>query len=167
MRNLKIKRFTQMLRLTGTLNHKARNRGQAFVELTLILPVFFILVAGVIAVGIALSYKLKVEAVARETTRVIAKNTGNGSIQIGLQRSEAVARQFGFDLTKLDVSIEGVQDTTTPARGGVVSATVTYHFQMFNFVNIEIVGKNAETIECWRKRDDENSGGTCVPPDQQ
>jgi Flp pilus assembly protein TadG len=156
-------------RLVQFLSQGVRHKtgGQAFLELTLLLPVIFVLVVGVITIGIALSYKMKVEAVAREATRVVAKNTGNGSIQIGLERSRLVAQQYGFDLNKLEVNIEGAQDTTTPARGGRVSATVTYTYQMFNFLDIRIVGKNTEPIECWRKRDDENSGGTCVSPDEQ
>jgi Flp pilus assembly protein TadG len=157
------------VRLARFLRQGIRHKtgGQAFLELTLLFPVIFVLVVGIITIGIALSYKMKVEAVAREATRVVAKNTGNGSIQIGLQRSQLVARQYGFDLYQLDVNIQGVQDTATPARGGRVSATVTYHYQMFNFVDIRIVGKNTEMVECWRKRDDETSGGSCVPPDEQ
>ncbi|HEX2912213.1 MAG TPA: TadE family protein [Chloroflexia bacterium] len=144
-----------------------KTEGQAFLELTLIIPVIFVLVVGVIAIGIALSYKMKAEAVAREATRVVAKNTGNGSVQMGLGRSQLVAQQYGFDLNKLNIEIQGAEDFATPARGGRVTATITYHYKMFNFVEIQIVGKHTEAIECWRKRDDENSGGTCVSPDQQ
>lgn len=144
-----------------------KTEGQAFLEMSLILPIIFLLVLGLIAIGVALSYKMKVEAVAREATRVIAKNTGNSSIQIGLERSKAVASQYGFDMSKLDIEISGVEDFATPARGGKVTATVTYRYKVFNYAEIQIIGKHTEAIECWRKRDDENSGGTCVSPDQQ
>lgn len=146
---------------------RRKTQGQAFLEMVLIIPTVFMLVLGTIAIGLALSYKMKVEGVAREATRVVAKNTGNGSIQIGLDRAREVARQYGMDLEKIDIEISGASDNTTPARGGTVTAKVIYHFQIFNFAEINIAGKNSEIIECWRKRDDENSGGTCVSPDQQ
>jgi Flp pilus assembly protein TadG len=146
---------------------RRKTQGQAFLEAVLIIPTVFMLVLGTIAIGLAFSYKMKVEGVAREATRVVAKNTGNGSIQIGLDRAREVARQYGLDLEKIDIDISGASDTTTPARGGTVTAKVTYRYQVFNFAEINIVGKNSEIIECWRKRDDENSGGTCVSPDEQ
>lgn len=156
-------------RLGVILRPKAHRKteGQAFLELTLLLPVIFVLLVGIIAIGIALSYKMKVEAVAREATRVVAKNIGNGSVQIGLGRSQMVAQQYGFDLNKLEIEIRGAEDFATPARGGRVSATVTYHYKIFNLSEIKIVGSHSEVIECWRKRDDERSGGSCVPADEQ
>lgn len=157
----------ERLRIFLRRGTRRKTEGQAFLEITLIIPVIFVLVVGIIAIGIALSYKMKAEAVAREATRVVAKNTGNGSVQIGLNRSQLVAQQYGFDPNKLNIEIQGAEDFATPARGGRVTAIVTYRYKMFNFVEIQIVGKHTEAIECWRKRDDENSGGTCVSPDQQ
>lgn len=146
---------------------RSKSEGQAFLELTLILPVIFVLVLGIIAIGFALSYKMKTEAVAREATRVIAKSTGSGSVQIGLARARQVAEQYGFDLDRLQVEIRSAEDQDSPVRGGRVNVTVTYQYKMFNFTEIKIVGNHSEAIECWRKRSNETSGGTCVEPAEQ
>jgi Flp pilus assembly protein TadG len=139
-------------------------KGQAFLEMLLIIPLVFTLVIGVVIIGLAMSYKMKVEGIARESTRAIVKNTGNGSIQVGLTRVQEVAGEYGLDPAKLDVVIEGVRDDLTPARGGTVKAKVTYRFKLLGFTELELVGENRERIECFRYRDDDNSGGTCLPP---
>jgi Flp pilus assembly protein TadG len=146
-----------------------QQKGQSLLELAIFLPVLFILLLAMIYTGLCLDHKMKLEAIAREATRVVAKNTGNGSVSIGLARAEVVARQYGLDPAALEIKVYGtyVSDSFTPGRGSMVTAEVTNTLKLFGFVAVTIGGKHSEIIECWRTRDDANSGGSCLPPDQQ
>lgn len=146
-----------------------RQKGQSLLELSIFLPVFFILLLALVYIGLCLDNKMKMEAIAREATRAVAKNTGNGSVSIGVARAEAVARQYGLDPANLEIKVYGtyVSDSFTPGRGSTVIAEVTNNLKLFGFLPINISGKTSEIIECWRTRDDANSGGTCLSPDQQ
>ncbi len=156
------------LPLPSTSNEKSKP-GQSLLEVAIFLPIIFTLLLAMIYIGICLSDKMKLEAVSREVTRAVAKNTGNGSVSIGLERARTVARQYGFDPQSLNIKIYGpyVSDSFTPGRGSLVTAEVTYDLKLFGFSSIKIAGKHSEIIECWRTRDDANSGGTCLPPDEQ
>ncbi|HEX2915008.1 MAG TPA: TadE/TadG family type IV pilus assembly protein [Chloroflexia bacterium] len=143
--------------------------GQSLLEMAVFLPMIFILVLALVYTGLCLNAKMELEAVAREATRVVTKSTGNGAIEAGMERAAQVAGQYGFNPAELDVKISGpyLSDTITPGRGSIVTAEVSYNFKLFGFPAIQIAGQNSEVIECWRSRDDPNSGGSCVPPDQQ
>ena len=52
--------------------HSRRERGQATVELALVLPVLALLVAGVIAVGVVAATQVSLENAAREAARAAA-----------------------------------------------------------------------------------------------
>ncbi len=149
--------------------HEKSKPGQSLLEVAVFLPIIFTLLLAMVYIGLCLSDKMKLEAVSREATRVIAKNTGNGSVSIGIERAREVAHQYGFEADKLEIKIYGpsVSDNFTPARGSLVTAEVTYNLKLFGFSELKIAGKHSEIIECWRTRDDANNGGTCLPPDQQ
>ncbi|NWJ47117.1 MAG: pilus assembly protein [Chloroflexi bacterium] len=143
---------------------KKHKPGQALLEFIFIIPLIMALVISIVALGVVLDYKQKLEGVAREATRLVSKSTGNGNIEIGMGRAEEVAQKYGLDPARLSIEVTGVSDSMTPARGGVVKAVVRYRVKAFIFPELTVVGQHQESIECWRMRDDDNSGGSCLPP---
>lgn len=94
--------------------HAAR-RGQATVELALLLPVVLALVLGVLQVGLVVRSQVQVTHAAREAARVVAV-TGDAS-----QAAGAAARAGGLEPSRLDVDVTGAV-----ARGGIVTVTIRY-----------------------------------------
>ncbi len=148
--------------VTGSIRN--RNSGQALLEFIFIIQVIMTLILSIIALGLVLDCKQKLEGVAREATRLVSKSTSNGNIEMGISRAKEVARQYGLEPNRLSIEVSGVSDTMTPARGVIVKAVVHYRVQAFIFPEITVTGQHQEVIECWRMRDDDNSGGSCLPP---
>lgn len=91
------------------------SRGQATVELALLLPVVLTLVLGVVQVGLVVRAQIQVVHAAREAARVVAV-TGDPSLA-----ADAAARAGGLDPARLRVTVEG-----HPVSGSVAAVTVVY-----------------------------------------
>lgn len=113
-------RFRQMLaRFAG--RSASSDRGAAAVEFALILPVFILLIVGMVEFARAFNAQISVTNAAREGARVMAVHD-----DVGLAQSSAVAAAPGLNpaLSAGDVSISPASCAASP--GGTVSADIEY-----------------------------------------
>ena len=107
--------------LTGLKNIKGK-KGQAMVEMALILPILLLLVFGMIDFGRVFNGYLVATAASREGARVAILSSGNdNSIETAVRAASST-----LDQTKLTV-------TTTPATrvsGDPVTVSVTYNIDI-------------------------------------
>lgn len=97
------------------------NRGQAMVEMALVLPLLLLILAGTIEFGRVLNQYLVVTAAAREGAR--AAVVGGNDVEVSETAKKAAA---SIDTSGMDVSV-------TPAdrpRGSAVTVTVTKPIQI-------------------------------------
>ena len=151
-------------RRSGLEEGRSGLKGQSLIELALITPAVLLVIMIIVYFGMMLDTCSKLDAVARETTHIIAKNPDGDGVTMGLARAREVAQQFGLDTSKLVVTISG----DTSSRGGFVVAQVQYTFQLFGhsstgFGAVTLRASQREVIECWRGRSDDSAGGSCEP----
>ena len=152
--------------LLGAISRNKQS-GQGFLELALVAPVMIILVLGVVFIGLTFDIKLKTQAVAREAARVASKGNGSGAVTTAIYQAQSVADQYNLSPAALAITISGLSDEATPARGQVVTAEVTYHFKLLGLFNADVAAKDSEVVECWRSRSNDTSGDSCAPPEEQ
>jgi hypothetical protein len=130
----------------------------------LFLPLLFLFILALVGTGLAFATGLQLEGVAREAARLPSKSTGGGNVELGLQRGLEVARQYRLDRDRLEITVQGVRDDLTPARGGRVVVVVKYRYRVFGLFEVPLAARDIQVIECWRTRDDSSSGGRCEQP---
>ena len=101
--------------MTNPSPTRPTHRGQATVELALLLPVVLALVLGVMQVGLVVRSQVQVTHAAREAARAVAVTSDPS------QAADAAARAGGLDPSRLQVEVSGVVQ-----RGGIVTVTVRY-----------------------------------------
>ena len=122
---------------------RAGERGQTVVEFALILPVFVVLVAGVIRFGIALNYWLDIQRVANQGARWAVVNryplpngtscTGASPCSPTLQQVMGQQRLASGENTVPCISFtanSGPGDPATPAIGDPVTVSITRKFSL-------------------------------------
>lgn len=98
-------------------------RGQAMVELALVLPVLLVLFMGVVEFGRIFHSYLIITNASREGARVAI--VGKSDIKITERISEAAA---GLDITKLEISID--PDSETRKTGDLATVQVSYSLDL-------------------------------------
>ena len=111
-----------------------RSRGQALVEFALVLPLFLLLLAGMVDFGLGLNASITVTNAAREGARLGTTKPIASAID-----ARARAMTAGLDASKVDVATSCKRPTgSTPATctlatwqsGDSVVVTVTYEYKM-------------------------------------
>ena len=115
---------------------RERGRGQALVEFAIILPVFFLLVAGMFDFGLGIYSDLTLVNAAREGARVGVIDPGNTAAVE--QRVRAMAGNLDDSKLKVTVTCERPSGSTfssctTPKwmPGDATRVTVDYNYSMF------------------------------------
>ena len=113
-----------------------RGRGQALVEFAIILPVFFLIVAGMFDLGLGVYSDLTLVNAAREGARLGVIDPGNTAAI----ESRVRAMASNLDGSKLDVSIECERPSGSSfvacgapmwQPGDATKVTVGYHYTVF------------------------------------
>lgn len=97
------------------MSRRREERGQATVELALLLPVVLAMALGVVQVGLVVHAQIRTTHAAREAARVVAVTHDIGAAV------DAAAQAGGLDPARLEVRVEGAVTT-----GGTVTITVRY-----------------------------------------
>ena len=129
-------------------------RGQALVEIAVILPVALLVVFGVIGVGRLIEGKLGVAAVARECARAAVQANGAGEAMTnGYYRAGEVASGYGLDRGALNVvlSVGAFRD------GATVTCTAFYTVELsdlplLDWATASVSGTGHERIDRYRSR---------------
>jgi Flp pilus assembly protein TadG len=136
MRTTTVHSITQQDAGTGATPQRERGRGQALVEFAIILPVFFLLVAGMFDFGLGIYSDLTLVNAAREGARVGVIDPGNTSAIEDRVR----AMSDNLDGSKLKVTVacerpSGASFTTCSSPmwqpGDATKVTVDYDYSMF------------------------------------
>jgi hypothetical protein len=131
-----------------------RERGQALVEVAMVLPLLLLLAVGVVAVGRIVSVQAGVAAVAREAARSAAlADTPSEAAERGLARGAAVAA--GYGLTGASFRLE--VDPGRLERGGVVRAEARYgvglaDLPLLGWASVPVRSLQVEPIDPYRSR---------------
>lgn len=129
-------------------------RGQALVEAALVLPLFLLLVFGVIGIGRIVQAQMGVSAVAREAARSAAMaNDAPEAARRGLSRGDEVAT--GYRLT--NGSLQLAVDPGTFLRGAEVSAAASYEVRLedlplLGWAHVTLDSSHVERTDPYRSR---------------
>ena len=120
-----------------------RGRGQALVEFALVIPVFLLVLCGILDFGFMLFSRMTVINAAREAARaaVIVSDTTTIPV-LAPQTAQSVAAGAGLGLTTSNTAVTCVAikslpsscsfaTTTSSKSGDAVSVTVTYPYKSF------------------------------------
>jgi hypothetical protein len=121
---------------------RARERGQAILEMAIMLPVFCLIGFGLMDVQFCLERTANVEYIAQETARCQAIN----AVPCTVQPAKDYALQQGANLRMYPPQLVIV--SASCIEGVSCSATLTYHFQALGvwFPNINITRTGLATV---------------------
>jgi len=116
---------------------RRRQRGQSLVEMAFVLPIFLVLVMGVIDFSWGLKSWIQVTNGAREAARYGAVNcatanasadlTGDGAFDLDDVKQRAIDSATGLGLTTADVDVD---DCTPGASGESVVVSIDYDYEL-------------------------------------
>ena len=132
----------------------ALQRGQALVELALVLPILLLLATAVVGVGRVIQAQMGVSGVAREAARTAVRaDTPTDAINRGLIRGQQVADGYHLTNGSLGLSV----DPGSFSRGGSVVATARYQvtlgdLPLLGWLRIGVASRHAERIDLYRSQ---------------
>jgi Flp pilus assembly protein TadG len=119
---------------------RKRTRGQALVEFALVVPVFLVILSGILDFGFMLYSRMSVINASREGAR-ISVTAANRTTIPSLASGAVLDSAFGLTTASLSTSTRCIALKTTPScnwstttssqPGDAVSVTVTYTYQTF------------------------------------
>lgn len=140
-------RFPRPVNVGGT-----GERGQALVELALVIPLLLILAFGVIGVSRIIQAQMAVSAVAREAARAAAlANTPAEASSDGMARGQDVAAGYGLSPASLQLSV----DPGSLARGSTVQASAHYtvnlsDLPLLGWAQVTVGSSHSERVDLYR-----------------
>jgi len=127
-------------------------RGQALVEVALVIPVLLLLAFGVVAVGRVTDAQMGVSAVAREAARAaaLANDPGEAASQ-GVTQGQEVAAGYHLGDGSLQLAVNAGNFT----RGGTVQASARYtvslaDLPLLGWAHITVGSTHLERIDLYR-----------------
>src|SRR5581483_1465398 len=129
-------------------------RGQALIEVALVLPMLLILAFGVVGVGKVIEAKMGVSAVAREAARAAAlANNGEEAWTRGMLRGQDVAAGYGLGNGSLELTVA----PGSFRRGGAVQAGTSYSVDLaslplMGWFHVRVSSVHQEQIDPYRSR---------------
>ena len=127
-------RFTKITgesRMTPKLHRK--ERAQSLVELAFAMPIFLVLVMGIIDFSWGLQSWISVTNAAREGARYGAVHCASGDYTDAEVEQKAVDKASGLDTSKLTATVDttdGVSCEATPNSGESLVVDVTYDYEL-------------------------------------
>jgi Flp pilus assembly protein TadG len=125
------------------LHRTERSRGQALVEFALIMPLFAVILLGLLDFGRVIYAQNTVSEAAREASRVGSVSPSASASKYTAMRSAAITRSPGLGLTSGDIVGNGCTDCFYPdgaVTGGRVVVNVTKTVQLLTPIISQIVG---------------------------
>lgn len=129
-------------------------RGQALIELALVVPLLLLLALAVVGIGRVTQARIGVSAVARDAARDGAlAGSSAGAITHGMARGEDVAAGYGLGNGSLRLAV----DASAFGRGGQVAARATYTVQfsdlpLLGWAQVPVASTHIEPVDPYRGR---------------
>jgi Flp pilus assembly protein TadG len=118
-----------------------RQRGQAIVELAIVVPILLVLAFGVLAVGRVVQADMAVRAVAWEAARAAAlANSATQATRQGLVTGLAVAGDYHLRQSGVQLTV----DASDYRRGGQILAKARY---VVSFGDLPLLGRAGAPVE--------------------
>jgi len=127
-------------------------RGQALVEVALVIPILLLLAFGVVAVGRVTDAQMGVSAVAREAARAAALANGPGeAASQGVTQGQEVAAGYHLGDGSLQLAVNAGNFT----RGGTVQVSARYtvslgDLPLLGWAHITVGSTDLERIDLYR-----------------
>lgn len=129
----------------GAERRRKRSRGQSLVEFAVVLPVFLLILCGILDFGFALYSRMSVINAAREGARAASVAPDHTTIDsTAIARAVAAAQSSGLTITNSDVSVTCVATAPPPApsscdfntqagalAGDSLRVTIDYSYKSF------------------------------------
>jgi hypothetical protein len=137
-----------------TAGRRAPERGQALVELALVVPVVLLLALGVLGLSRVLHARMAVSGVAREAARAAAlAQSPAEALALGAARGGEAAAGYGLTNGSFRLAL----DPGTLERGGWVRAEARYEavladLPLFGLERVRLSASHEERVERWRSR---------------
>src|SRR5579862_5873532 len=109
---------------------KPRSRGQALVEFAIVLPVFLLVLFGLIEFGYMLYSQTTVSNAAREAARAAVVDPDACTIPV-LANATARGAATGLTSSFISVNVPAIPSCATAPQGTPVSITVNYTYHTF------------------------------------
>lgn len=136
----------------GSILHGKNERGQALVEVALVIPILLLLAFGVVAAGRVTEAQMGVSAVAREAARAAAlANYRGAAASQGVTRGQEVAASYHLG----DGSLQLVVDAGGLTRGGTVRASAHYtvslaDLPLLGWAHLTVGSTDLERVDLYR-----------------
>jgi len=124
------------------------------VEAALVMPVFLLLVFGMLGASRVISAQMAVSAVSREAARAGAlAGSASAATSAGVARGQEVASGYGLDNGSLTLSV----DPGSFQRGGTVTSEARYRVELtdlplLHWTQITVSQRHGEPIDLYRSR---------------
>jgi Flp pilus assembly protein TadG len=119
---------------------KLKSRGQALVEMTLLLPIILIFVGGLTDVGLAFFVGTSMENAVREGARLASSGMASANVKTEVVNRIAAKGMFTGGFPTANVTVTGPVALATTCTGAqtqvTVTATGTYNYMFLNLVGI-------------------------------
>jgi TadE-like protein len=131
---------------------RTRERGQAIVELALVVPVLLVLAFGVVGVGRVIQAQMGVSAVAREAARAAAlANSPAQAAGDGMTQGREVATGYSLSNGSLQLEVDG----GSLERGSTVAASAHYtvdlsDLPLLGWAHITVGSTHQERVDLYR-----------------
>ena len=126
-------------------------RGQALVELALVLPLLLFLAFAVVGVGRVMQARLAVNAVTREAARAGAQAGASTAAAAGMARGRDVAHGYGLTDRSLELLVDGGRFEP----GGMVTSVASYEVRfddlpLLGWAHLRVHSEAREAIDLYR-----------------
>ena len=118
---------------------KMKSRGQALVEMTLMLPIILVFVGGLTDVGLAFFVGTSMENAVREGARLKATGVSSATVQTAVVDRVAAKGMFTGGFTTSNVTVTGPTALATSCVGAQTEVTVTAS-GIYNYMFLNLVG---------------------------
>src|SRR5499426_2738348 len=109
---------------TAKLTSKPKSKGQALVEMTLLLPIILLFVGGLTDFGLAFYVGTSMENAVREGARLAASGMGSTNVKTEVVNRVAAKGMFNGGFTASNVTVTGPVALTTTCTGAQQQVTV-------------------------------------------
>ena len=125
--------------------YKIKSKGQALVEMTLLLPLILLFVGGLTDVGLAFYVGTSMENAVREGARLAASGMSSANVKTEVVNRVAAKGLFTGGFTASGVTVTGPVTLSTSCTGAQTQVTVTAS-GIYNYMFLRLAGITSTTM---------------------
>ena len=125
--------------------YKIKSKGQALVEMTLLLPIILLFVGGLTDIGLAFYVGTSMENAVREGARLAASGMGSTNVKTEVVNRVVAKGMFTGGFTASNVTVTGPVALTTTCTGAQQQVTVTAA-GTYNYMFLRVAGFTSSSM---------------------